>query len=248
MTFYLQTGKADASNEIWAQALLDGHELGNHSRLHMQTGTEADIDQATEFIETQFGVRPYTMAAPYGDSSYQAIAETRFLINRGVSNAVIAPRDSKNPFNLPCYIPPTGAAASAFNAQVDGARSAGGWRVVLVHGFSGGSDAAYQPVDIAEFVAGVEYAKSLGDLWLDSVVNIGAYWRAEKLLSEVTPATAGDETTYAWTLPANFPPGKCLRVRVDGGTLVQGGTTLEWNEHGYYELSLDAGSVTLRPP
>lgn len=247
MTFYLQTGKSDAANAVWAQALKDGHELGNHSKSHTQTGSASDVDAASTFIQQNFGVTAYTMAAPYGDASYSSIAQTRFLINRGVSNALIAPNDNTNPFNLPCYIPPSGAAASAFNAQIDTAQSGGGWRVVLVHGFTGGSDGAYQPVSITEFTSSVEHAKSLGGLWIDSVVTVGAYWRAQKLVAASSPTTSGSNKTYSWTLPANFPPGKCLRVKIDGGILTQGGKELSWDGHGYYEVPLDAGSVTLSP-
>jgi peptidoglycan/xylan/chitin deacetylase (PgdA/CDA1 family) len=246
MTFYLYTGKNSAGNAIWAQAVKDGHELGNHTKSHTQTGTEADVDDATEFIKTKFGVTPYTMAAPYGDSSYVAIAKPRFMINRGVSNALITPTGATNPFNLPCYIPPTDAKATAFNAQMDTAASQGGWRVVLVHGFNGGTDGAYQPVDIAEFTSSVTYAKDLG-LWVDSVVNVGAYWIGHKLLASAAPTTAGAEKTWTWTLPSNFPPGKCLRVQVPGGTVKQNGKSLEWDEHGYYQISLDYGSVTVAP-
>lgn len=247
MTFYLQTGKSSAADDAWADAAAAGHELGNHTESHAQTGSGEDIDAATAFIESHFGVTPYTMAAPYGNSSYQPLAETRFLINRGVSNGVIAPNGSSNPFNLPCYIPPEGAAASVLSSQIDSARTAGGWRVLLVHGFTGGSDGAYQPVDIGEFTSSVEYAKALGDLWIDSVENVGAYWLAQKALSSEAPATEGDSQTWSFTLPAHFPPGKCLRVRVDGGTLSQGGQPLTWDDHGYYEIKLDAGPITLAP-
>ncbi len=247
MTFYLQTGKADAADEVWAQAVADGHELGNHTKSHARTADGADIDAATTFIEEHFGVRPFTMAAPYGDASYPAPAAERFLINRGVSNAIIAPNGSSNPYNLPCYIPPTDAAASAFDAQIDAARDAGGWRVLLVHGFTGGSDGAYQPVAIEEFVAGVEHAKSFGDLWIDTVQAVGAYFRAQKLVSALTPTPSGDGQNWTWTLPEHFPPGQCLRVTTPGGTLTQGGEPVPWDEHGYYEIALDAGSVTLAP-
>ncbi|XYI04306.1 hypothetical protein ACMHYB_07005 [Sorangium sp. So ce1128] len=70
---------------------------------------------------------------------------------------------------------------------------------------------------------------------------------AQKALSSVTPTTSGSDRTWRWTLPAHFPPGKYLRVKVDGGTLKQGGRTLQWNDHGYYEIALDEGSVTLSP-
>jgi hypothetical protein len=118
---------------------------------------------------------------------------------------------------------------------------------VLVHGFAGGSDGAYQPVDIGEFTASVTHAKSLGNMWIDSMVNVAAYWRAQKLLSTAAPTTSGSDKIWNWTLPQNFPPGKCLRVKVDGGTVKQGNKTLEWDSHGYYEIALDAGSVTVSP-
>jgi len=36
-------------------------------------------------------------------------------------------------------------------------------------------------------------------------------------------------------------------VKTDGGTLKQNGATLAWDPHGYYEIALDALSVTLSP-
>jgi hypothetical protein len=119
---------------------------------------------------------------------------------------------------------------------------------VLVHGFAGGNDGAYQPVSIGEFMAAVNHARSLGDVWIDSVVNVGAYWRAQKMFAGIAPTVSGNSKTWTWTLPAHFPPGKVLRVRIDGGTLTQpGGRTLTWDDRGYYEVALDAGSLTLSP-
>lgn len=93
----------------------------------------------------------------------------------------------------------------------------------------------------------INYAKSETDTWTDSLVHVGAYWRAQKLVSGLTPTTVGSSKTWAWTLPAHFPPGRYLRVTVAGGTLSQGGKALSWSDHGYYEVALDAGSVTLSP-
>jgi hypothetical protein len=53
--------------------------------------------------------------------------------------------------------------------------------------------------------------------------------------------------TSAWTLPANFPPGKDLRMTVAGGALTRGSTTLIWDRRGPYEVALDAGTLTLSP-
>jgi hypothetical protein len=127
------------------------------------------------------------------------------------------------------------------------ARNAGAWHIVLVHGFTGGNDNAFQPVAIGQFTAAVQYAKASGDVWIDTLLEVGAYWQAQRLLTSATPNVANGATTWTWTLPERFPPNRFLRVRVDGGTLTQPGVTLGWDEHGYYEVALDAGSLTLSP-
>jgi hypothetical protein len=83
-------------------------------------------------------------------------------------------------------------------------------------------------------------------MWIGRVVDVGAYWLGQKAFSSAT--TSGTTSkTWTWTKPSNFPPGKYLRVTVAGGTLTQSGQALAWNDHGFYEIALDAGSVTLGP-
>jgi len=252
-SFYLITSKSESNNDIWARALTDGHEIANHTHTHLNMDRQADFasdtDRATEFLEDRFSIRVATMAAPFGASGYIEVARTRFLINRGVGGGEIAPNSATNPLNLPTFIPSTGAPAADFNARTDSARTNGTWYTVLIHGFDGyPAEGAYQPVALEEFVAAVEYAKGFGDVWIGTVVDVGSYWIAQKLLSETTPTTAGETTTWTWELPEFFPPDQFLRVIVNGGSLQQGGVTLPWDEHGYYEVALDAGSLTLGPP
>jgi peptidoglycan/xylan/chitin deacetylase (PgdA/CDA1 family) len=256
LTFYLQTNKtSDLNSPIWPQAVADGHEIGNHTVHHLQ---EADlnalaepgeeIDQATRELEAKFGTRVWTMAAPYGADAYAQLSKTRFFINRGVSPGLMLPNnDTAKASSIYCSIPDAASTASVFNALVDSARSAGGWRVFLVHGFIGGTDGAYNAVDITEFTTSVAYTKGLGDVWIDSVANIGSYWVGQKAFSAATTNTSGGESTWTWHLPAYFPRGQYLRVKVDGGTLKQGDTTLAWNGHGFYEVNLDYGSLSLSP-
>jgi peptidoglycan/xylan/chitin deacetylase (PgdA/CDA1 family) len=257
MTFYL-VSSLNATSPTWAEALADGHELGNHTAHHChQDGTscgagsfagspEAELDQCTEHLIEQFGVEGvYTSASPYGDAGYGIAAEGRLLLNRGVNSGQIAPNDRTNPFQLPCYAASEGTTADSFNVAIDSARSNGRWQIMLIHSLGG--DGGYAPIDIEDLVASIEHAKSAEDVWVDSVVNVGAYWSAQKLFSELTPTSEGDELRYTWSLPAQFPPGKFLRVSVDGGTPSQGGSELAWNDRGYYELELDAGELTLGP-
>jgi peptidoglycan/xylan/chitin deacetylase (PgdA/CDA1 family) len=249
MTFYLQTNKTtELNNAVWVQALADGHEIGSHSHSHQMTGTAADLDMADMLLRTKFGITVWTMASPYGNASYIPLASSRYLINRGTPGGTIAANGTTDPFNINCFTPAQGAAASVFNTEIGAGRTAGGWKTVLVHGFTGGSDGAYQPVAIGEFTSHVNATKALGDVWIDTVVAVGAYWRAQKMFTGITPTVSGTSRTWTWTLPAHFPPRKYLRVTVDGGTLVQAGNALPWDDHGYYEIALDAGSVTLAPP
>ncbi|MEO6600654.1 MAG: polysaccharide deacetylase family protein [Polyangiaceae bacterium] len=248
-TFYMWTGKSDASNSIWATALKDGHEIGNHTMSHDPGShcTTADINSATDFIKTKLSAKAWTMAAPNGDKCYQPLSKGLFFINRGVGPAQpVMPNSNSDPSNLNCYIPATGQKASAFKSNVDDGRSKGGWVIYVVHGFTG-DGSAYQPVPLAEMTAAISYTKSLGDMWIGSMVNVGAYFLGQKAFSSAMSTTAGTDKTWTWTLPGQFPTGKFLRVKVDGGTLKQKGVALTWDPHGYYEIALDAGSVTLSP-
>jgi hypothetical protein len=256
LTFYMWTNRTQAMNSVWTQAVKDGHEIGNHTNTHPSTFNSStaanDIDTATTFIKNNLKVTPYTFAAPNGTngaSGYSPFAQTRFLIDRGVSDGVITTTSNSDAMNTNCWIPAANLTSSTtiFSTQVDDARSKGGWRCVVVHGFQGASDSAYQPVPLDAFVAGVQHAKTLGDVWIGRMMDVAAYWLGQKAFASAMTMTSGTDKTWTWTLPSNFPPNHYLRVTVDGGTLKQGGTALTWDSHGYYEISLDAGSVTLSP-
>jgi hypothetical protein len=254
-TFYLQTGKTDASNAIWKTAMADGHELGNHTKSHQSAASTSDIDAAEQFIKSNFSYTSYSVAAPNGDNSYvNTVAGMKeFMTNRTAGNngAISANTDpSTKQWQLPCIIPATGAASSAMQSSISSAISGGKWVTFLVHGFSGGSDSAYQPVAIGEFTSTVSWAKTQGNIWIDSVENVSAYWIAAYKFAKLTPAASGSDKTWTWKVTDfnnPYPSGKSLRVTTDGGTLKQGDKTLEWDDHGYYEVALDAGTLTLSP-
>lgn len=95
MTFYL-IGYGDHNSPVWGQAAQDGHEIGNHTQHHCTakgdlcggnwTGNNAEeYDLCTNHIKQKYGVgNVWTTAAPYGDTGYDSVASTRFLLNRGV--------------------------------------------------------------------------------------------------------------------------------------------------------------------
>ena len=262
VTFYLVNFN-QGSNAIWDKAVADGHELGNHTVHHCNAngtncvsgtfaGVDAELDNNTAFIKSKPGVSGvYTFASPYGDNAWVEGASARFLVARGVSDPSggVLPNDGSSPYNLPCHISNTDEkAVGGFNVISDDVRAKGSWRTILMHSVDPTiSDGGYQPVQLTEAIAAMTYTKNLGDVWADTVVAIGAYWRGQKALSTAQPKTVGSDKVYSWTLPSNFPPGMYLRATVTGGKVTQCGTELAWDSHGYYEINLDAGSLTISP-
>jgi hypothetical protein len=260
MTFFVTSGNAGGNanfDATFTQAVRDGHEIGNHTVHHCRadltgcsTGTSAsldtELDGCTSYITEHFGQPSvWTAASPYGDNGYSAPDQQRFFLNRGVAGGTIAPNDGSDPFNLPCHAAVADETVDSFNQVIDATNKAGRWAIMLVHTISPTAANWYAPIDISVITGSVSHAQSLGEVWIDSMVNVGAYWRAQKLLSSVTPTVSGDSQTWSWTLPEHFPPGKYLRVTFDGGRPSQAGTDLAWDSHGYYEVSLDAGTLTL---
>jgi peptidoglycan/xylan/chitin deacetylase (PgdA/CDA1 family) len=237
VTFFLVSSWGNASNAIWKTAITDGHEIGNHTKSHNSAASLADLQAAEDFFKSTFGVTAYTMAAPNGDASWASVAPNLMIANRGVSNGLVGPRDSSNAFSLPAYLPPTGAASSVMDSEVNAAKSANKWKIFCVHGFDS-SGGTYQPVDITAMTTTMSNAVKNG-LWAESMMNVAAYWLGQKAI----PASA--TTSATWTLPAHFPPNMCVRVTTTGGTVKQNGAAVPWNDHGYYEISLDAKSVTV---
>jgi peptidoglycan/xylan/chitin deacetylase (PgdA/CDA1 family) len=263
-TFYITTTSSTAVSGFdttFKQAVVDGHEMGNHTVHHCHadlTGcsntsaapasVDAELDDCTRYVTGHFGQSGvWTAASPFGDTGWDTPDMSRFFLNRGVGSGTIGPNDNTDPFNLPCHAAVEGETAAMFNAVIDDVEARSRWAIFLVHTLSPTSQNWYAPIDISVITDSVAHAKSPGDVWIDSMVNVGSYWRAQKVVSAVTPATAGGGQTWTWTLPAHFPPGKSLRITVDGGTPSQNGFPLAWDPHGYYEIALDAGSLTLAP-
>jgi hypothetical protein len=160
---------------------------------------------------------------------------------------MIGANDSTDPFNLPIHLAAEGETAASFNSASDAARGGGKWLIFLIHTINPTTANWYNPVAITDVTGAMGYDRSLGDVWTDSVVHVAAYWRAQKMFKGLSATASGAAMVWTWTLPAHFPPGRYLRVKVDGGTLAQGGAPLPWDEHGYYEVALDAGTLTLSP-
>lgn len=260
MTFYL-IGYGDHNSPVWGQMAQDGHEIGNHTEHHCTatgglcggnwTGNnEVEYDQCTDHIKQKYGIgNVWTTAAPYGDQGYDAVAATRFLLNRGVLPGQIDPHGNADTYNLPVHDPAPGETSNTLNSFIDLAHSSDKWQIFMFHSLQPGT--GFHPVDVADVIASIDHAKSMGDVWIDSMVNVGTYWIGDRAVTqganEVDTERPTDGAVIYWTLPAHFPTGRFVRVTVAGGTLKQSGRALAWNDAGFYEVALDPGSLTISP-
>lgn len=260
MTFYLNTSNTSPTgfDATWQEAYELGNELGNHTVNHCHSdfsgctrhlpSLDAELDQCTTYIQTNLA-QPvvWTMAYPYGDLGYKCQAQARFFLARGVTSGMVAPGDKTDPFNLPIYAAAGGEKQSVFDGRIDAANDGGKWLIFLFHSILPTANNWYAGVDIASITGSIEHAKSLESVWVDSVVNVGAYWLGQRVLEALTPDTTDESITWQWSLPRFFPRGHVLRVLVDGGQLSQDGQALDWDGHGYYEVALDPGNLTWSP-
>jgi hypothetical protein len=241
-TWYLWTEKGSASENFYQRALEAGHEIGNHTSNH--GGGTNEVNAAQMFIQNTYQVTAYTMAAPNGNTgSYNDVTNQLFLLDRGVSGSPVGADEDFNKLNFPTTLSPSNAGGQQMNPQIDSAISQGRWQTYCIHGFDGNG---YQAISFSGFIEHIEYAKTK-DIWIGTMEYVAAYHIARRLLNGVSPTTEGADQVYTWTLPDIFPPGKYVRVTVDGGTLSQDGVALPWNPHGFYEVALDAGNLTLSP-
>jgi len=217
--------------------IADGQEMANHTYSHSSTGSQSDLQQAETFITQNFGVNANSMAAPNCADAWASVAPMVMFQNRGPCGkgiATVSPRDSTSPFKLPAYLPDSNESASSMSSSI----TAGKWRIFVIHGFDS-QGGTYQPVPIANVTGAMSKAVTDG-YWVEGMSPVGAYWQGQKLIPESATTSA------TWTLPAKFPPNQCLRVTTSGGTVTQKGETIPWNDHGYYEISLDKGEVTVK--
>ncbi|HSY41032.1 MAG TPA: polysaccharide deacetylase family protein, partial [Polyangia bacterium] len=256
LTFFVNSGSATWETgfvSTFSQAARDGHEIGNHTAHHCHAdpdgtlhGTDrraacpgasaaAELDDCTAFIRSKLGVpEVWTAASPFGDAGFASALGERFFLGRSATGGTVAPNDDTDPLALPMWGPAEHDGVAEFNAAVDESHTDGQWVIMLIHSIAPTTAAWFATVDIGAITGSISHAKSLGDVWIDSMANVGAYWRGQKVFTSVTPTTTQTTTqtstqTWTWTLPAHFPPGRFLRVKVDGGTLSQRGQPLPWN-------------------
>jgi len=251
MTFYLNKNNGTVGFEAtWKDALLAGCELGNHTYSHNHLPDYADdaarakdITDASGYIENTLGQSAScSFAYPFGEVGWDAFFNGKFLFARTVNSGTIKPLDNTDPLKLPIFPVLASQTESDFNPVLDTSAKEKSWVIFMFHSILPG-DNWYAGVTCDAVVKSLDHGKASGNLWMDTVERVGSYWLAQKLFASLQPQGDTNTKHWAWSLPPRFPSGQYLRVRVTGGTLSQNGQPLSWNAHGFYEVSLDAGSL-----
>jgi hypothetical protein len=228
---------ASSAGSSYKATIADGQEIANHTQTHPGSASQSEVTNAQSTLKTNFGVDVHSMAAPNCNDAWSAFAEPAKLFqNRGPCGkgiATVSPRDSTSPMKLPAYLPDSNESGSSMSSSI----TMGKWRIFVIHGFDS-QNGTYQPIPIGNVTEAMSKAVMDG-FWVEGMTNVGAYWQGQKLIS------ASATTSATWTLPANFPPNMCVRITTTGGTVSQKGDSIPWDEHGYYQISLDAGEVSV---
>lgn len=239
----------------WREVAADGNEIGNHGAHHCHAdgsgcngpylgSVAAELTAGTLYLQKTYGIEHvWSTVAPYGDMGYVKPAAEQFFLNRGVWGGQIAPGDQTDPFNLLVHAATAGEKEAAFDAQIDAARAGGHWLIFLIHSLGG--DGGYAPIEVADLLGSMHHASQTGDVWIDTMTNVGAYWLGQKALEQAQIRHEDGRTILQWTLPAHFPPGHTVLVTVAHGQLQQQGRTLQADAAGRYSVALDDGAVTI---
>ncbi len=203
VTFFVQPAGVQERLEGWKQAVLDGHEIGNHTLSHPCTGNyefsvdnalenydlkriAEQIDQANDQIQKLLGVKPKTFAYPCGQKlvgrgidveSYVPLVAERFLVGRGYLS-----ESSNNPRVMDL----SQAMGTAFDdmdfAQmkevVDEAVQQGRWVIFVGHEVG---SRGHQVTDTKALESLCRYLKDPANkIWLGKVEEIGSYVQQQK--------------------------------------------------------------------
>ena len=213
-TFYVLPAQVAAARERWLRVVRTGHEIGNHTVTHPCSGNypfsrgnaledtslaelAADIDRASQAIETLLGVRPRSFAYPCGQSfigrgsrrrSYVPLVAARFAAGRGYRSETANAPDRCDLAHVEAFSI-DGLDADALRALVEGGVALGEWVVLAGHdiGTGGSQTVLASALDrLCGRLAGDER------VWVAPVVQVAGHLarrRAEEVSADPVDAT-----------------------------------------------------------
>jgi peptidoglycan/xylan/chitin deacetylase (PgdA/CDA1 family) len=202
-TFYVVPNGVEQRLAGWKKAVVNGHEIGNHTLKHPCSGNFSwsrkkalenytlaemgrELDEANAAIERLLGVKPMTFAYPCGQKfvgrgpavrSYVPLIAERFIVGRGAFDEIA---------NDPAFCDLAQATGISLDGLyfeqakqlIDKAAAEGRWLIFFGHEIG---PPAHQTTVASTLEALCEYAQDpANELWIDTVDTIGKYIRDQR--------------------------------------------------------------------
>ncbi len=258
-TFFLIANHIDRKDE-WRKILASGQEIGNHTLDHLHAkdlaapDEESQVVGAQRVLQKEFGIQVYTFAYPFNEISpgLKSRVESTDLLARGgtTDRYDITPDQDPDWMEIPARGTLTDIPLSTYRKWIDADYRKGGWLVWVIHGLEG-TPSGWEPISQKNF-GGILDALQSKDIWVGTFLEVGAYFRAEKVFEHAKVQGTPSERDWSWDLPDHFPEGVFLKLRlvpppgVPGKLeLRQGGRRLTPDSQGIYAIDFGLKRLSL---
>lgn len=202
-TFYILPNNLNERIEGWKNAVIQGHEIGNHTLYHacsmnfewtrkhsLEETTlrqmREQLDSANAFIQQTLGVKALSFAYPCGQKyvgksdhtkSYVPLIARRFETGRGWHDEGANDPGYCNFVQLNA-IEMDGKSFEDLKSQIDKAKTKGQWLILAGHEVNNGGD---QTTLLATLEAICKYAADpANEIWLNNVHNVATYIKTQR--------------------------------------------------------------------
>jgi len=258
-TFYLIANRIDRKDE-WRKILGEGHEIGNHTLDHKHASEltprdeEAQVVGAKNVLQKEFGVPVLTFAYPFTEVSpglRKWVGKSSFIARNGYGTYVMKPGMEPDWMNIPSRMTMTNIPFKIYKSWMDEDLKGGGWLVWMIHGLEG-APSGWEPILKKNFTRILDYLQTK-DIWVGTFLEVGSYFRAQKLFEKISPRVSGSEKIWRWEVPANSPRTINLKLQLEAGKgdperfeLSQGKQKITPDEKGSYVIDFGKKELTLR--
>jgi len=233
------------TSPAWIDVAKSGNEIANHTVSHADlTSLTADsvskeiVNQATRLRGLDASIKSLTLAYPgcTNNAMVDTIANKTNLIARACGGGSLPWSTQPSWMQTPAImVQDTPSYKSAMTAIADAAVNKK-WLVTLDHGVGG------EWLSVAPAMVTSMFDLAITDsLWIDTYLNVAAYWRASFTMDTVHTTSSDSGWTLKWKSPhAMMPTSVPLRIKLDAGTfgtgytVYQNGKTISAQSNGAY--------------
>lgn len=216
-TFFVLIEPMEKQLDGWKKAVVNGHEIGNHSLVHACSGNfpfsrdkaledytlgqmRRELQQANDTIENLLGVRPVSFAYPCGQEfvgrgrnlkSYVPLVAEMFLTGRGWMDEWANDPTFCDMANL-MGVELDGKSFEQVKSIMDRTLADGGWLIFAGHEIGDGGRQTTLESTLRQLC---QYAQDPANgIWLDSVGTIARYINEQRLAARAAETDAGKMT------------------------------------------------------